>query len=171
MLKHVLLAVDDSPATSKVAQYVGEMLQMSPQGRRARDCTRVSILHVFPRNLECQYATGQALGDNVYRPHYEGALERDHDVAAHAVQLCRPTDTVRELLMDLGVPRDAISVHHKQAGPAMDVADMIVKMAKKLECDTIAVGRNRDQRLLRTHVSDAVIKHKNSRDIVVWVAH
>ena len=169
MAKHILLAVDDSPASARVAQYVGGMLQVNSEGRRAGDKVLVTILHIYPRNLQCQYATGQALAHDLHMPHYEYALEADHDVAVHAHQICQPTDDARELLMDLGIPRESIDVHHKQAGPAADVAAMIVTSARKYDCDTIAVGRNRDQRFLRTHISDAVIKR--SQDLAVWVVH
>lgn len=169
MLKHVLLAVDDSPASAIVARYVGETLQIDPAGRRARDAVRVSIVHVFPRNRESQYATAQALAHDTHMPKYEYGLECEHDMAVHAQQLRQPTDSAREMLVELGVPRDAIDVHHLQAGPAMDVAGMIIDVAHKLECDTIAVGRNRNQKFLRTHISDAVIKQ--SQDIAVWVVH
>ncbi len=169
MVKHILLAVDDSPASARVAEYVGGMLQIDPHGRRKRDNVRITILHIYPRTLQSQYATGQALAHDLHMPHYEYALEADHDVAVHAHKIRRPTDDAREQLLELGVPHNAIDVHHKQAGPAADVAAMIIATAKKYGCDTIAVGRNRDQRFLRTHISDAVIKR--SQDLAVWVVH
>ena len=169
MPKHVLLAVDDSPASARVAEYVGSILRINEHGRRQGDAAKVTIFHCYPEHHENHYATGAALAPDIKRPAYEYQLERSHDVAVHLVECRRPTDEAREQLVEAGVPRSAISVHHVACGPSADVAARIVKTARQLECDTIAVGRNRDRRLLRSHISDAVIK--KTENIAVWVVH
>lgn len=167
MAQHVLLAVDESPASRRAAEYVGKLLRVQPNGRRAGDRASVALLHIYPPHLASQYATGQALARELSRPKYEFELARDRNVAAQALEFCRPTDEARELLLKLGVPRDAITVHHAEAGPTEDAAQIIIKYAAKLGCDTIALGRTSDHRLLRGHLSDAVIKV--SAGFAVWV--
>lgn len=171
MPNHVLLAVDDSPASDKVVEYVGNLLHIHPGGRRRTDQARVSIVHCYQKRHVVEYATSAILAPDMKFEAYQARLAPRDDMAANMLRVRRTSDAARERLVELGVPRSVIDIYHVPFEAGTDVPGRILATARELKCDTIAVGRNEESdswfNLRTTHTSDILLR--SCQGLVVWV--
>jgi len=150
---HVLVAVDDSPASERALAYAGTLL-----GRNAG--ARVCLLHVagpLPADLASEHPSDER------RDAQAAWMTRARDEARPVLESARAT------LTDAGVEPDAVQTRTVDA-PSGDFAGAILEAAKAAACGTVVVGRDSitwAPQLFHRHVGEGVTRQ--GRGLAVWI--
>ncbi len=154
-MPHLLLAIDDSAATSRVISYVADL---APQ---LRDC-KVRLVAIIP-NLPSNSQQLEALLGHCAKPQLHGD-EDQHQQLATALALLRD---YTDQLIAAGLPTAAVTseILPERLGVAQDLHDEA--LAQK--CDTIVVGRREAtlRHLLFGSVSAKLVEKAHA--LSVWV--
>jgi len=154
-MPHLLLAIDDSPASRRVVAYAADL---APQ---LREC-RVRLVAVTP-NLPGDSRQLEALLGRCEEPQLHGDVDQ-HQELATALGLLKDFS---DQLVAAGLPAAAVTgkILPERLGVAQDLHDEALEQC----CDTIVVGR-RDaalRHLLFGSVSAKLVK--KARALNIWV--
>ncbi len=158
IVNRVLLAVDDSPASTRAAEYVGGFLRTS-------DSYEVHVLHVLD-GVPPFGAEDPASDRRFDRPDLvENEWRRKHARAAQPM--------LREMssrLVRAGVRESFIETGVCTPDPLQTVTETILEKAHELGCGTVVVGRTDlpwYRRVLRRHIGDELVRRGDG--LSVWV--
>jgi nucleotide-binding universal stress UspA family protein len=159
-LEHFLVALDCSADSLKSIRYVNRVL-------RGSEHTWLTLFHVIPTtspNLLTREEVHRIEHLQREQPQLSGYFWTTEDEE----QMNRTFMNARQLLVESGFPEEHITTRFSVQ--STEVAQIILREARDLECSTIILGRRRLSRvkeLLLGSVSGAVVKH--ARGLTVWV--
>ncbi len=162
--KRILVAVDNSEASSRVVSYVAKMV-----GRRSG--FRVHLVHVLPSFPPALLEFGGA-----EKPVQEERLEAAEHAARirwldRAEKAARPVlARAKWILRKAGMPISAMETQFSTSTSGEEVVADILEAARASRCGTVVVGRESLpglKGLFRHHVGDELIKRGHG--LTVWV--
>jgi nucleotide-binding universal stress UspA family protein len=152
-MNKILLAIDDSPASSKAASYVADLA-----GRKKE--FGIHIFHAIdPLPTELQEFRGAE------NPHDEKILDAELKRKQNSWEQKAKTAAeslitkTRLLLEEAGLPPEHISSQNVVLMHHEDLTDDILKAARDFNCNTVVVGRNAFpwlEELFASHLGDEV---------------
>ena len=145
--RRVLLAVDDSENSERAVDYVGRMLG-------GLDNFKIALLHVIVEP-EADY--------------FQDNAEMESWLSRYRKKIKTVLQDYRKRLIDCGVDASRIDIRVKMKS-CPSLAECILSERKKLEYDTIVVGRqgiSRNEEFLFGSVSSKIVTH--ARNCTVWV--
>lgn len=144
MTERILLALDESPASRKVVDYVARLVGAHPD-------LHLHLLHVA--HVPGRHA---AEGD----PAFEKARREAHEIL----------DGLSERLWAAGVPRERLDSGFLAVSSDVTLLEGLLDVARDQECGTIVVGRNSlpwHREVFHHHAADELVK--TARDFTLWV--
>jgi nucleotide-binding universal stress UspA family protein len=132
----VLLTLDDSAATWKAAEYVGDLVRTTPE-------LSICLVHAAdPMPPELQEFRGAEDPQREKVLEYQ-LKEKQNRWEREARKAAAPLiDKARFLLQQAGVEQDRIESRVLVLMHREDLVDEIIKTAREFGCDTIVTGRN-----------------------------
>lgn len=165
----LLVAVDDSEVSRRVAAYVAHLVT------GCRDC-RVRLVHILPPVPPELLEHGGA-GDAETERQLEERMhvEREGWIERAREDANRMFDSVRQILVDGGVPDEIIEIETfvdriEILSEVDEVASDLLEVARSEDFGTIVIGRTHHSRwreLFRRHVSDELVR--TAGEVTVWV--
>lgn len=156
----ILLAVDQSPASSKATAYVGDLLKDS-------DRHFVHLCHVLPATAP--FDPYEGLDED--GPASRGRDDAQLDVLPRRRTAVHPAfERARRALVEAGLAEDHIELDLCEPEPLQSVADALLAEAREHGCDTIVVGRSDlpwYRRVVRRHLGDELIDRATG--LSVWI--
>lgn len=159
--QRILIAVDDSEATTKAVTYVGTLLAGHHQ-------VNICLLHALAAPPQEFLAVGG--GES---PEDADAAEPDPQaqwLAAVEAAAAPIFDKAQALLRQAGMATGAIETQIATAGAWQDIVTDILEAARTHACGTIVVGRESFsplRALFQNHVADVLLRH--AQGFTVWV--
>lgn len=151
MKRHVLVAIDDSPATDAAIDYVADLLRGTK--------VTVDLVHMLPSDSS---RTVPAFAGKPKRA--ERRFERSRVEGQSA--LLRAVERLKAAGLDPGAIDDGLLFLEANESPAQG----LTARARAIGCDTIVVGRNAlswHRELFHHHIADALIRE--AAGFAVWV--
>lgn len=159
-MEHLLIALDKSPASMKTIHYINRLLVPSQQ-------IQFILFHVIPTaspDLLKKDEMQRIEALHMDHPHLSGYFWREEDQE----RMGKTFHEATQLLLEAGFDRLRIKTHFSVQYD--DIAQVIVKEARKLGCATIVLGRRglgRVKEFLLGSVSSSTIRL--ARGMTVWV--
>jgi nucleotide-binding universal stress UspA family protein len=153
MYNSLLVAVDGGPTSERTARYVGRLFMAAGD-----NTPQIVLFHVLPP-LPPYVESGTSGDAASSREQYE------EETARKAEEMMRQME---EVLVKENVNPDRIEVVIEEDDG--DVAKQIVAAARRLACDTIAIGR-RGKSMVGQFFTGSVAEHllRNPTGLTVWV--
>ena len=134
--RRFLVAIDDSESTSRALSYLGGLLG-------DREDVELRLLHLLPP-LPTELLEHGGSSDWAEEECIEAAQEADQEKwVKKATAAAQPIlDAARSALLQHGVPEAVIQTRCLETTPEDDRANMLIREARAMMCETIVVGRN-----------------------------
>ena len=162
--KRILVAVDDSEASTRAVRYVGSII-----GRKRGFVAR--LLHMLdPLPPELREFRGAENGNEEVKLERE-LIEKQEPLIARSESEAWPAmERTKSILKKAGMSAEAIETEFWTSVNRSDLADDILEVGRLNDCRTIVVGRESFSWLRETfhhHVADEVVR--KGQGFTVWV--
>ncbi|MGH7875447.1 MAG: universal stress protein [Candidatus Binatia bacterium] len=153
--KNLLICVDDSSASTRAVQYVGELVDES----KAFTVWLFHLLGPLPPELRETSGSENPKGEEMLEKELtrRQELEIEKDISQEAIPILLQA---RSILTNAGVPAENVRTITSVLVNREDVARDILNSARANDCRTIVVGRasfSWIQEIFRGHLSDQLI--------------
>ena len=162
MKSSVLIAVDDSPETERVLEYVGKVI-----------CGDVSIrlLHLLPPipSVHLEHGGSEDPAEQERLDH-ELRVMRDAWIREEEEKAQPIFERARATLREFGVPEAAIAAECRPSVDHVPVARECLDAARAAGCDTIAVARSEQhglKRIFHPHACSELVRKGSG--FTIWV--
>jgi nucleotide-binding universal stress UspA family protein len=162
--KKILVAVDDSEASTRAVRYVGSIV-----GRKRGFVAR--LLHVLnPLPPELREFRGAENGNEEVK--LEGELiEKQEPLIARSESEAWPAlERAKSILKKAGMPAEAIETEFWESVSRGDLANDILEVGRLNDCGTIVVGRESFswlREMFHHHVADELVR--KGQGFTLWV--
>jgi len=159
----VLVAVDGSEASERVARYVGHLF--------ARAACRVFWMHVLDPVPPALLEFGGEENPQKERQRERALDERQRRwIAASEATAAPVLDRMAAIAEAEGLSRDRIEKFFWAPIPEESITDVILRSSREHDCGTIVVGRESHpwhKKLFQRHVADELVK--KAEDVAICV--
>lgn len=160
--QRILLAVDESPASRRAAEYVADLLG-------GKTGFHVGLLHLElpPRMLEWGGSENPGLEDRIETEREAAYHEMEKDRVKKGKTLL---EAIQPILTAKGIDVIGQLVRFEEPLDRKNIAEEILRMAKERNYGTIVVGRRSFsawQRLFNRHVGEELVR--NGSGVAVWI--